>query len=476
MATVITSECINCGACEPECPNTAIYQGGVEWELDGATHPAISDDIFYIVPEKCTECVGFYDHEACAAVCPVDCCVPDPQRPESEAVLLERAQTLHPEATFGPDFPSRFRKGDGAAEPKGNGAAQAAPTAAPAATAPAAAPKPAAPAAGSAAAPAAAPAQKAAVTGRVEKPLPRLTPAARRRVPPPPVPRTFPGELSDDFEEVLGRVLSAPPRRRLVLALVALAQPFLGAAGEDVKRRLERTVGSRAVFTSAGATASNVILNMLLYPALVAAAAVVGGGLSPFSSHLHSYIFYGIALASLEAMLRMREAVFQGVPADRAPFRGSVYAPLASVLARPLLAAVEGYTQQSQVAFDGFYDRRFDEKIERERRYGEAYRLEERGGGYLFQLEFPRRIPPTSLGRELDLPDEMPHYDYDLNLVDGHLTVRGKVGDAQVRKLTAVAPAFPPEFTTRITLPRAVAGFRHRYRDRLLEVVLPLEG
>ena len=78
MATMITSECINCGACEPECPNTAIYQGGVEWELNGAKHPAIANEIFYIVPDKCTECVGFFDHEACAAVCPVDCCVPNP--------------------------------------------------------------------------------------------------------------------------------------------------------------------------------------------------------------------------------------------------------------------------------------------------------------------------------------------------------------------------------------------------------------
>jgi ferredoxin len=110
MATVITSECINCGACEPECPNTAIYQGGAPWELDGQEHAAISNDIFYIVPEKCTECVGFFDHEACAAVCPVDCCVPDPKIPETEAVLLERAQKLHPESTFGADFPSRFRK------------------------------------------------------------------------------------------------------------------------------------------------------------------------------------------------------------------------------------------------------------------------------------------------------------------------------------------------------------------------------
>ena len=35
MSTMITEECINCGACEPECPNTAIYAGGVQYELDG---------------------------------------------------------------------------------------------------------------------------------------------------------------------------------------------------------------------------------------------------------------------------------------------------------------------------------------------------------------------------------------------------------------------------------------------------------
>jgi ferredoxin len=114
MATVITSECINCGACEPECPNTAIYQGGVEWELNGTAHPPIASDIFYIVPDKCSECVGFYDYEACAAVCPVDCCIPDPQNPETEAVLLSRAKALHSDQAFPADFPSRFRKGGAA--------------------------------------------------------------------------------------------------------------------------------------------------------------------------------------------------------------------------------------------------------------------------------------------------------------------------------------------------------------------------
>jgi ferredoxin len=152
MATIITSECINCGACEPECPNTAIYAGGAPWEHNGESHPALTQDIFYIVPSKCTECVGFYDHEACAAVCPVDCCVPDPNNVESEAVLLTRARELHPGETIADDAPSRFRKEGGAAAPAEGGATDGA-GAQPAAPAAVPAPKPAPAAAKAAPAP-----------------------------------------------------------------------------------------------------------------------------------------------------------------------------------------------------------------------------------------------------------------------------------------------------------------------------------
>jgi ferredoxin len=110
MSTMITEECINCGACEPECPNTAIYEGGADWENHGETHTAIAQDIYYIVPEKCTECVGFFDQEQCAAVCPVDCCVPNPNDVETEEQLLVKAKAIHPEQEFGADLPSRFRK------------------------------------------------------------------------------------------------------------------------------------------------------------------------------------------------------------------------------------------------------------------------------------------------------------------------------------------------------------------------------
>ena len=69
-----------------------------------------------IDPNLCTECVGFYDHEACQAVCPVECCLPDPAHPETEPVLIVRAVELHPadEALKARaaknEYPSRFRK------------------------------------------------------------------------------------------------------------------------------------------------------------------------------------------------------------------------------------------------------------------------------------------------------------------------------------------------------------------------------
>jgi ferredoxin len=123
MAIIITEECINCGACEPECPNNAIYESGAEWmfsdgtslsgdykglstgktiDADDAQDPvsggafgADGNELYYIVPDKCTECKGFHDEPQCAAVCPVDCCVDDPGNEESEEVLLEKKDSMH---------------------------------------------------------------------------------------------------------------------------------------------------------------------------------------------------------------------------------------------------------------------------------------------------------------------------------------------------------------------------------------------
>jgi ferredoxin len=457
MATVITSECINCGACEPECPNTAIYQGGVEWQApDGSMRPAISNDIFYIVPEKCTECVGFYDHEACAAVCPVDCCVPDPNRPETPDVLLARARALHPDKTIPDDAPSRFAK-DGAGAPASNGHDTAA------------APRPAAPAAP------AAPKVVVGVRGRVEKPVAR--PAAPRPA------RSFAGELTIEFDQLLAE-LGAPRRKvhswpsRIGLFALWLGQGILGALGAKSQRRIDLAVADRRAFDPQFATAANLFLNLVLYPVVIVAVVAASGRVDLFSLGGNKWIVLGLTVASVEAMWRLRDSFFRGVPFAEASVSPALYALLVWPLGRLVVGLAGPRGNESTVGFDGFYggQEHFDEKKERDRRYGSIYSVIERDDAYLLRLEFPRRLPPSSLADELRLPSEMPDYDYDLTLQDGTFVVHGRVSDPQVRKLTGVAPAFPPEFTTRVPLRDPVAGFRHRYRDKTLEVILPKAG
>ncbi len=84
MAYKITEECINCGACEPECLNQAVKEG---------------ETIYLIDPEKCTECVGNYDSPKCVEICPVECCVPDEANKESREALLAKWQKQHPGET-----------------------------------------------------------------------------------------------------------------------------------------------------------------------------------------------------------------------------------------------------------------------------------------------------------------------------------------------------------------------------------------
>ena len=80
MAFMITEECINCGACEPECPNQAIAAGEERYVID---------------PERCTECVGHFEESQCAAVCPVDACVADPDHKETKDELAAKDHKLH---------------------------------------------------------------------------------------------------------------------------------------------------------------------------------------------------------------------------------------------------------------------------------------------------------------------------------------------------------------------------------------------
>ena len=454
MATIITEDCINCGACEPECPNTAIYQGGVEWEFNGAQHPAIDEDIFYIVPDKCTECVGFFDQEACAAVCPVDCCLPNPDIVETEEALLARAKELHPEQTFGADFPSRF-KGDGgdaapvAAEaPAANGAAEPVVSATPvAAPAPVTVP--------------------VAVAPVVAAPTPK--PVAPKKVV---EEKVFEGELAGTYAQALARV-QLPQNNSILGVLLASAQPILGALPLSTKRALEQSVGDTRYFHVGTATSLNILFNMVLYPIILLAVYTVALGGELFSQATNKFIFLGLLIASVETLIRLRESFFQGVPTEETPLRGTFYGlPLAPAMA-PFLGASGGRTpDKGDQPIEGYYTPEFDEKTERSRRYGERYTVEEQGNAYILRMEFPRRVPVSAAKRELGIGDEMPDYEYSLALKDGTFLVRGSIRDPDVRKIAAVSSSFPPDFNKRIDVSGAISSFKHRYSDKTLEVVL----
>ncbi|AEH33921.1 ferredoxin [Vibrio anguillarum] len=76
MALLITSKCINCDMCDPECPNGAISMGNRIYEID---------------PNLCTECKGHYDKPTCQSVCPItNCIITDPEHIETEHQLLEK--------------------------------------------------------------------------------------------------------------------------------------------------------------------------------------------------------------------------------------------------------------------------------------------------------------------------------------------------------------------------------------------------
>ena len=62
MAYMITAQCINCSACEMDCPVRAIGREASQYVIDSSV---------------CIDCAGYFDEPRCKRACPVDACVPE---------------------------------------------------------------------------------------------------------------------------------------------------------------------------------------------------------------------------------------------------------------------------------------------------------------------------------------------------------------------------------------------------------------
>jgi len=227
------------------------------------------------------------------------------------------------------------------------------------------------------------------------------------------------------------------------------------------------------LFTAAGSTAVNIAHNAVLYPlAGIMIAAMLNGAQIIFSQDINKYIFSGLLLAAAEGVFRLKDGIFGAKPADQMRFLPSFYGAPLGIMVESFLAKYTGLVRDVPVPVEGFYSNGFVDKLERERRYGNVYTVEDRGRSFLVRMEFPRRMPDIGIASREQLPDEMPDYDYDLALQDQQLIVKGKCPDEKVRKISSSVGAFPPEFTTVIPFRQRIAGFAHHFENKLLEVVL----
>ncbi len=113
-----------------------------------------------------------------------------------------------------------------------------------------------------------------------------------------------------------------------------------------------------------------------------------------------------------------------------------------------------------------------DDDLERERRYGRVFWLEEAPQGFFLRLELPRVVPtaPRS-GAQGTAGAAMPDWRCEVTLpAPDRVVVRAWAEDPRITDLVGRAGSFPYGFVREIRLPRPVASHAARVRDRVVEV------
>jgi hypothetical protein len=159
------------------------------------------------------------------------------------------------------------------------------------------------------------------------------------------------------------------------------------------------------------------------------------------------------------------EAVFARIkPLTPTVMKGRLWKRLFSSRSSPEIRRV--------VAFDGFRSELYDDKIERDRRYGTVYTVTEQSSAYIVKLEMPRSMASSALRATWNLPTEMPDYDYSIALENNGLTIRASLPNEALRRLSYISTSFPADFMTRIEFSSPVDGFVHRLRAKVLEIIV----
>ena len=104
-----------------------------------------------------------------------------------------------------------------------------------------------------------------------------------------------------------------------------------------------------------------------------------------------------------------------------------------------------------------------EDVVERDRRYGRDYTVEEREGHVFVTYQFPLRVPAVQNRFKYGLPEKMPLYRSHVQLSGRTLLVAGWLTDPKVRGLCHTSRSFPAQFLTTLDFKHEFVGMVSRY-------------
>jgi NAD-dependent dihydropyrimidine dehydrogenase PreA subunit len=301
--------------------------------------------------------------------------------------------------------------------------------------------------------------------------------------------------------DAVGSSLRAP------LGLITmLGQPILGAFSASFKSQLEEMAGNPRVFSAAVSTGINSLINLILYPLVLFFIRTKGDIANLFTPAGNLMIFLGITIAIAEGMFRFKAELTSTPDDEQARYGASFYGWIPSLFATPVLKAMRSVlvndpaaqrtTMPGAVQTDGSIF--FDDIKERYRRYGMVNRVLEMADYYRIEIEFPRWVPNSSAKETYELPDRMPHYDYEVYLSSPYassdaspvpesvVTVQTYLPrdskkpqqfvDPRFEKVVGRTSSFPDGFRNIFPIPGQPEDFHAKYRNRMLEIIVPKTG
>ncbi|RKU11220.1 hypothetical protein C6503_18785 [Candidatus Poribacteria bacterium] len=284
--------------------------------------------------------------------------------------------------------------------------------------------------------------------------------------------------------------------------LVMLGQPILGAFSAKFKTQLEEMAGNTRVFSAAVSTGINSLINITLYPLILFFFGFRGQEVDLFSSRGNLMIFLGIVIAITEGIYRFKDEFSSTEEQPR--YGAAFYGWIMSLVATPLLIGARSAlvttpptqrkTVPGAVEIDGAIYA--DDIKERYRRYGMINQVAEMADYYRIEIEFPRWVPNSAAKKTYDLPDRMPHYDYEVCLSSPYsmdttpgpettVTVQtqlpvdpktGQMADPRFENVVGRTSSFPNGFTSIFPIEAQPEDFHTNYRNRVLEIIVPKTG